>query len=186
MTTALPSDRTALKEILMRFAPAAAALALALAVTASVGSAADRKPDPRAATLIAEGQAALAAGNVQAASDAFEAALALDPGYTPLFIELGKAAQADDLPGKAIAYYREALGRDPASLAAIAGEGAAMAQKGALEKARANLAKVESLCGKSCPEARSLAAAIAAGPSKKVMTAEATATTTTPVTPQKN
>lgn len=186
MTTALLSDRTALKEILMRFAPAAAALALALAVTASVGSAAERKPDPRAATLIAEGQAALAANNPQGASEAFEAALAVDPGYTPVLIELGKAAQASELPGKAIYFYREAIERDPASLAAISGEGAAMAQKGAIEKARANLAKIESLCGQSCPEARSLAAAIAAGPSKKVMTAEATATTTAPDSPQNN
>ena len=56
---------------------------------------------------------------------------------------------------------------DPAIL------GEALAEKGALEKARLSLAKVKSLCGESCPETRKLAAAIAAGPHKAVKTAEA-------------
>ena len=68
----------------MRFAPAAAALSLALAMTASVGWSAERDPDPRAAMLIAEGQTALQGGDVQGAIDAYEAALVVDPGYTPL------------------------------------------------------------------------------------------------------
>lgn len=157
----------------MRFAPAAGALALALAITASSGFAADRKPAARAAVLLSEGRAALAAGNPQAAIDAFEAALAVDPAYTPTLIELGRAAQADDLPGKAIAYYRQALARDQRNFAALAGEGSALAQKGALDKARASLAQLQSLCGKNCPETKALTAAIAAGPSKQVMTAEA-------------
>ena len=157
----------------MRFAPAAAALSLALAVTASVGMAKDRDPSPRAAMLIAEGKAALAEGDTQGAIDAYEAALAVDPGYTPIFIELGNAARADDLQGKAIRYYREALVRDPGNLAAISGEGAALVEKGALEKARLNLAKLESLCGDDCPETQRLATAIAAGPQERVLTAEA-------------
>ncbi|EDL50456.1 hypothetical protein [Erythrobacter sp. SD-21] len=160
----------------MRFAPAAAALSLALAMTASVSLGQTRDPDPRAGVLIAEGKSALAAGDTQAAIDAYEAALAVDPGFTPIFVYLAEAARADDLQGKAIGYYREALDRDPNYLAAIAGEGAAMAEKGALEKARLNLAKVQSLCGDSCPETRQLAAAIAAGPRQPVMTAEAVVT----------
>ena len=157
----------------MRFAPAAAALSLALAMTASVSLGQSRDPDPRAGMLIAEGQSAMAAGDTQGAIDAYEAALTVDPGYTPIFIHLAEAARADELQGKAIRYYREALARDPNNLAAIAGEGAAMAEKGAIEKARLNLAKVQSLCGESCPETRQLAAAIAAGPRQPVMTAEA-------------
>ena len=166
----------------MRFAPAAAALSLALAMTASVGVGQSREPDPRAATLIAQGEAALEAGNTQGAIDSYEAALAVDPGYTPIFLNLAEAAREDDLQGKAIRYYREALMRDPDNLAAIAGEGAAMAEKGALEKARLNLAKVQSLCGESCPETRELASAIAAGPRQPVMTAEANV----PAQPQSN
>ncbi len=166
----------------MRFAPAAAALSLALAMTASVSVGQSRDPDPRAGVLIAEGQSALRAGDTQGAIDSYEAALAVDPGYTPILLHLAEAARADDLQGKAIRYYREALDRDPDNLAAIAGEGAAMAEKGALEKARLNLAKVQSLCGESCPETLALANAIAAGPRKPVMTAEANL----PAQPQQN
>ena len=73
-----------------------------------------------------------------------------------------------------LGYYREALIRDPGNYAAIAGEGAAMVEKGAVERARRNLAQLESLCGGSCPETRALATAIAQGPrSSKVLTAEA-------------
>ena len=134
----------------MRFAPAAAALSLALVMTASASLGADREPAPRAAMLIAEGRAALEAGDTQVAIDSFEAALTVDPAYTPIFLELARAARSDDLQGKAIRYYREALVRDPGNLAAISGEGAALVEKGAVAKARLNLAKLESLCGEAC------------------------------------
>ncbi|MEL6530726.1 MAG: tetratricopeptide repeat protein [Pseudomonadota bacterium] len=148
----------------MRFAPAAAALSLFLATTASVTSAQDREPDARAAALIQQGQASLKAGETQAAIDAFEAALAVDPGYTPIFLELADAARQDGLQGKAIRYYREALNRDPGNFAAISGEGAALVEKGALEKAKRNLARLQSLCGTNCPETLALQTSIAAGP----------------------
>lgn len=158
----------------MRFAPAAAALSLCLAMTASVTSAGrSDTTDPRALALIAQGQAALDAGETQAAIDAFEAALAVDPGHTPIYIDLAEAARQSGLQGKAIRYYREALDRDPRNLAAIAGEGQALVEKGALEKAKGSLAKLESLCGASCPETQTLSATIAAGPPARVQTAEA-------------
>lgn len=148
----------------MRFAPAAAALSLCLAMSASVLNAgAGDKPDPRAAALIAQGQAALKAGETQAAVDAFEAALAVDPGYTPVFIELAEAARQNGLQGKAIRYYREALAREPGNFAAISGEGAALVEKGALEKAKRNLATLQSLCGDKCPETVALQGTIARG-----------------------
>ncbi|GMM94212.1 tetratricopeptide repeat protein [Qipengyuania sp. MTN3-11] len=157
----------------MRFAPAAAALSLALAITASVGQGAEPAPSPRAAMLIAEGEAALDAGDTQKAIDAFEAALTVDPAYTPTLLRLAEAARADGLQGKAIGFYREALTRDPDNFAAISGEGAALVEKGALERARLNLAKLESLCGDGCDETRALATAIATGPAERVLTAEA-------------
>jgi len=148
----------------MRFAPAAAALSLCLAMTASMSLAGDdAAPDPRATALIAQGQALLAAGEPEAATDAFEAALAVDPGYTPIFIKLADAARAQGLQGKAIGYYREALERDPGNFAAISGEGAALVEKGAVEKARRNLAKLQSLCGDDCPETVALQSTIARG-----------------------
>lgn len=149
----------------MRFAPAAAALSLCLAITASVTMAGPRStPDPRAAALLAQGQAALEAGETQAAIDAFEAALAVDPGFTPIFIDLAEAARRQGLQGKAIRYYRDALEREPSNFAAISGEGAALAEKGAVEKAKRNLAKLESLCGAACPETLALQSTIARGP----------------------
>ena len=157
----------------MRFAPAAAALSLALAATSSVGWADQREPAQRAAVLIAEGEAALAQNDVQGAIDAYEAALAVDPGYTPILLHLAEAARADQLQGKAIRYYREALTREPRNLAAIAGEGEALVEKGAVEMAKGSLAKLESLCGESCPETQTLSATIAAGPPARVQTAEA-------------
>lgn len=153
----------------MRFAPAAAALSLCLAMTASITSAGDvGEPDPRAAVLIAQGQAALTAGETQAAIDAFEAALAVDPAYTPVFIDLAEAARQQGLQGKAIRYYREALERDPGNFAAISGEGAALVEKGALEKAKRNLATLQSLCGDNCPETMALQSSIARGPSPRL------------------
>ena len=158
----------------MRFAPAAAALSLFLAVTASISHAEDR-PDPRAAALIAEGQAALSAGETQAAIDAFEEALAVDPGYTRIFLELAEVARAEGLQGKAIRYYREALARDPGNLAAISGEGEALFEKGAVEKARGNLAKLESMCGSNCPETVELRMTISSGGQARMAASEADA-----------
>lgn len=148
----------------MRFAPVAAVLSLFLVTTASVTSAEEKVAEPRAAMLIMEGRSALEAGNTQAAVDAFEAALAVDPAYTPIFLELAEAARQDGLQGKAIQYYREALARDPGNFAAISGEGEALVEKGAIEKAQLNLSRLQSLCGDNCPETLALKQTIAAGP----------------------
>lgn len=159
----------------MRYAPAALALSLVVAVTASAGMGAEAQPDPRAAALVAEGKSQLAAGQPAAAVDSFEAALAIDPGYTAVYLELGEAARAQGLQGKAIRYYREALERDSKNLAALSGEGEAMLEKGAVEKAKRNLAELQSLCGNSCGEAEQLAAAIQNHPRQAVLTADAVA-----------
>ena len=159
----------------MRFTPAAVALSMLVAVTSSAGLAAGEEPDPRAVALVNEGRALLDGGNSQGAIDLFEAALVVDPSYSSVYIELGNAARAEGLQGKAIHYYREALERDPQNIAAISGEGEALAEKGALENARENLAQLESLCGADCMEVMDLAAAIERGPLPRVMTAEAIA-----------
>lgn len=158
----------------MRYTPPALALSLVLAVTGSMGSAkVTDVADPRAQVLLADGRAQLAAGQIDGATDAFEAALAVDPGYIGTYLALAEAARRAGLQGKAIHYYREALERDPNNLPAISGEGAALAEKGAVEKARSNLARLEGLCGKACPETAALAGAIARGPAPRVVSAEA-------------
>ncbi|GAA5050988.1 hypothetical protein GCM10023208_10400 [Erythrobacter westpacificensis] len=165
------SHASKLKEYAMRFAPVAAALSLAFATTASIGQASDYEADPRAVALVAEGNAALEMGETQAAIDAFEAALAIDPGYTDVYLDLASAARIEGLQGKAIHFYREAQERDPENLAAITGEGEALVEKGALSAARENLTRLQDLCGETCTETVQLAAAIDRGP--PVMTAEA-------------
>jgi cytochrome c-type biogenesis protein CcmH/NrfG len=166
-----------LREFLMRFAPAGIALSLAFGLTASMSySAAPQTLDPRAATLVDEGHAALAAGNVEGAVDAYEAALAVQPGSTAITLDLAEATRRQGLQGKALHYYREALERDPKNVEAISGEGAALVEKGAVEKARRNLARLQNLCGSSCSEADSLAALIAHGPQQRVITAQAAPT----------
>ena len=162
----------------MRYTPAAAALALLAAVTSSVAFTAPREVlDPRAAALVAQGRAALDSGKVDAAIDAYEAALAVQPGAVTVLVDLAGANRRNGMQGKALHYYREALQVDPRNLVALAGEGEALAEKGAIEKARRNLAQVKTLCGGDCDAARTLAAAIARGPAQRVVTAEA-------VTPQ--
>ena len=158
----------------MRYTPVAIALSLAAAVTSSVLSSAPSEAlDPRAAALVAQGQQELAGGRPQEAISAFEAALTVQPGNVQVLVELANATRRTGLQGKAIHYYREALAADPRNLSAIAGEGAALAEKGASEKAGRNLAQLKSLCGGDCAETRQLAAAIARGPTVRVVSASA-------------
>lgn len=162
----------------MRFSPIALALSLALATVSSAVQ--SQRPDdqinPRSLALLQQGEAARKAGNLVAANDALETALAVDPRNRAAFVALGKVAQAQSLPGKAIRMYREALTLEPNDLAALGGQGEAMVQKGAVERAKVNLARIKSLCKVECAQATQLAAVIAKGPPPAVVTAQATAT----------
>ena len=157
----------------MRYTPAALALAALFAVTSSVGHGKLPAPlDPRAAALVQQGREALAAGNVDGAFDAYEAALAVQPGHVAIYLNLAEASRKQGMQGKALRYYRQALKIDPANEYAIAGEGIALVEKGAVEKARRNLARLNQLCGGTCAPARDLAASIEKGPAPKVVTAQ--------------
>ncbi len=160
----------------MRYTPAALALALLVAVASSTGHTAPPPAplDPRAASLVAQGRAALAAGEADAALDSFEAALAIQPGHVAIVLNLAESARKQGMPGKALHYYRKALIVDPNNQYALAGEGEALVEKGAVEKAKASLARLQQLCGNStCGPALQLSAAIARGPTVKVVSAEA-------------
>lgn len=162
------------KELLMRYTSVAVALSLVVAVSSSVlHSTPSEALDPRAAALLTQGRGELAAGRNEAAVDAFEAALTVQPGNVQILVELAAATRRFGLQGKAIHYYRQALDTDPRNLAAIAGEGGALAEKGATEKANRNLARLKTLCGDDCAETRQLAAVIARGPAPKVVSAAA-------------
>ena len=122
---------------------------------------------------LARVKAQLDAGKTSDAVDSFEAALAVDPGYTDIYLDLAEAARKDGMQGKAIHYYRVALTVQPDNLAAISGEGEALLEKGAVEKAKRNLAKLETMCGGNCREAKELASAIDNAPRAALVTAEA-------------
>ena len=142
----------------------AAGLALVSISTSLQGQRAAPPVDPRSMQLLAEGKAARAAGNLDAAVDAFETAVVVDPRNRAAFVALADAAEARGLPGKAIRLYREALLLEPNDVAALAGQGEALVAKGAVRRAQENLARIRTLCKAACAPATQLAAAIAKGP----------------------
>lgn len=163
-----------LLEKIMRFTPASVALALALATVSSAGN--GQKPDaqinPLSAAWLEKGQAAQKAGNLQGAIDAYETSLAVDPRNRSSFIALGEVARVQGLTGKSIRFYREALLLDPTDVHALAGQGEAMVDKGAIEKAKENLAKMKSICRSACGEVAMLSAAIEKGSQTAQLTAK--------------
>ena len=138
------------------------------------------KPDseiaPRSIALQRQGEAALAAGNVPGAIDALETAVVADPRNRAAYVGLGRAAQAQGLPGKAIRLYKVALTLEPNDVAALSAEGDALVQRGAVERAKQNLARIQTLCKTACAPATTLAAAIAKGPPPAIQTAQASGT----------
>ena len=150
----------------------AAALTLLTVATSLHGQRPDSQIDPRSLTLLASAKAAQAAGNLDAAADTLETALAVDPRNRGAFVALGEVAEARGLPGKAIRFYREALLLEPNDVAALKGQGQAYIAKGAIERARQNLAKIRKICVKSCAEATLLAASIAKGPPVTVVASQ--------------
>lgn len=149
----------------MRFVPVAlaAVLGLAAASTAVHGQKPDAQVDARSLALLDQAKVARTSGNLDQATDLLETALAVDPKNRRAFHELAEIAKAQGLPGKAIRFYREALTLEPNDQAALRGQGEAMVQKGAVERAKENLARLKTLCG-NCADATQLAAAIAKGP----------------------
>ena len=166
----------------MRFVPIALAIALGAAASSSVvqGQKPDAQVNPRSVAILDQARAAHRAGNLDQANDLLESALAVDPKNRAAFVELAEVAKAQDLPGKAIRFYREALELEPNDVVALAGQGDALVQKGAVTKARENLAKVKRLCTNACPEEARLAAVIEKGPPPAVLSAQASTKVPTP------
>ena len=169
---------TSLMELFMRYSPVALALSLTLLAvsSASLGQKPDDQINPRSLALLQLGEQQRHAGNLGAAADTLETAVALDPRNRAAFVSLAHVAQGQGLPGKAIRYYREALMLEPTDVIALGGQGEAMVEKGAVERAKANLVRIQALCKGPCPPATMLAAAIAKGPPPQVVTAQATTT----------
>ncbi len=159
----------------MRFSPPAVALAVGLALVSSVGHSkrGDDVIKPLSVSMTADGKAALAAQNYDAAVDVLEAALAVDPRNRDAIVTLALVAQKQGLTGKAIRYYREALLIEPNDVAVLAGQGQVLVERGALAKAKLNLTRITQLCPTVCAEQTALAAAIAKGAAAPAMAVQA-------------
>ena len=152
-------------ETIMRFSPAAIASAVILVTVSSASMGAPPQPAaPISATsraMQSQADALQRAGDLDAATGFYETALAADPRNADAYIGLAMIARAQDLPGKAVGYYREALALAPDNRDVIAAQGEALIARGAVEKARQNLARLNELCGRArCPQAARLTQAI--------------------------
>jgi Tfp pilus assembly protein PilF len=172
-------------EYLMRLTPIVLTLAIAAATMASAGQSQrpDDQIDPRSTALLQQAEAQSAAGRLEEANDLLETALAVDPRNRAAYIALGHVAQAQRLPGKAVRYYADALRMEPNDVNALAGQGEAYVQRGAVERARRNLERVQSLCRQPCPQAQQLSAVIQRGPPADVLAAERPEQGAPPATP---
>lgn len=146
----------------MRFTPPTFALACLALVVSSVGISKrpDNEIDPVSLEWAAKGDAARAAGNLDAANDAYESALAADPRHRAVFVALGDIARGQGLPGKAVRFYNAALSLEPTDMAALGGTVRALAERGAIANAKENLSRMQTLCRGSCPQIADLSALI--------------------------
>jgi Tfp pilus assembly protein PilF len=115
---------------------------------------------PVSVRMAAQGEAALARGDANAAIDAYEAALASDPKNVAAFTGIAQGYEKLGLPGKAVKYYREALALNPSDIAALEGQGKALIQRGATARAQVNLARIKALCKTECTAATRLQTAL--------------------------
>lgn len=158
----------------MRLTPIALSLALVAATMASTsfGQRPDDQIDPQSEALVQQARQLSAAGQLSEATDLLETALAVDPRNRNAYIALARIAQAQRLPGKAIRTYAQALQLEPNDVNALGGQGEAYVQRGAVDRARANLERVRSLCSQPCPQAQQLASVIERGPPAEVLAAQ--------------
>jgi tetratricopeptide (TPR) repeat protein len=138
-----------------------ASIALAAPVA---GQRADDQINATSVQLLRQGEGLLKSGRYNEAADTLETALAVDPRNRAAFVALARVAQKQRLFGKAIRLTNKALALEPTDRTAIAVQGEAMVELGALPRARENLAKLQRLCGTGCPEVAVLASAINRGP----------------------
>ena len=150
----------------MRLSPLLLVLGLAASSMAMPGV--SQRPDdqiaPRSVALLKQGETAAAAGKFIEADDNFEAALAVDPRNRAAFVAMARVASKQKLYGQAIRFTNKALALEPTDRAALAVQGQAMVELGAAARAKEVLAKLQTVCAGACPEAMTLSAAIARGP----------------------
>jgi Tfp pilus assembly protein PilF len=129
---------------------------------------ASQKPDdqilPRSMELLRQGETLLATGRFEQADDVLETSLAVDPRNRTAFVVMARVAQKQKLFGKAIRFTNKALALEPGDRDALAVQGEAMVELGAVPRAKDNLAKLQKLCPSGCQQLAMLSAAISRGP----------------------
>jgi Tfp pilus assembly protein PilF len=128
-----------------------------------------QKPDdqilPKSVGLQHQARGLMAAGKLEQAEDVLETALAVDPRNRGAFVDIARVAEKQHLYGKAIRMTNKALQLEPNDPDAIAIQGEAMVEMGAVARAQANLQKLQTICAKAaCPQVAQLSAAITRGP----------------------
>jgi Tfp pilus assembly protein PilF len=153
-------------ESLMRSLPRLVLIGIAAVALAApvAGQRPDDQIQPKSMELQRQGKALLSAGKLDQAEDVLETALAVDPRNRWAFVDLARVAEKQHLFGKAIRMTSKALMLEPNDLDAIAVQGEAMVELGAVPRAQANLQKLQALCPKSCPQVAQLSTAISRGP----------------------
>ena len=137
-----------------------------LALTAPAASQrADDQILPKSVELQRQARDSVAAGKLQQAEDLLETSLAVDPRNRGAYIDIARVAEKQHLFGKAIRMTNKALLLEPNDPDAIAVQGEAMVEMGAVARAQANLQKLQAICGaKGCPQVAQLSGAISRGP----------------------
>lgn len=165
----------------MRLSPFVLCLGLAASTlpVAVIGQRPDDQIAPQSMEFLKKGEALLSQGKLVEADDALETALVVDPKNRAAFTVMAKVAIKEKLYGQAIKLTNKALLLEPTDRDALAVQGEAMVELGALPRAKDNLAKLQKLCGNAgCPQVATLSTAIAKGP--------ALAAAKTPEVPKKN
>lgn len=137
-----------------------------LVVAAPVASQrADDQILPRSLELQKQARALVGAGKLESAQDLLETSLAVDPRNRSAYVDIARVAEKQHLFGKAILMTSKALALEPNDLDAMAVQGEAMVELGAIARAQANLQKLQTICGaKGCPQVAQLSGAISRGP----------------------
>jgi tetratricopeptide (TPR) repeat protein len=160
---------------MMRLTPLVLCLGLAASTlpVAVVGQRPDDQIAPQSISLMKQGETLLSQGKLIEADDALETALAVDPKNRAAFNVMARVAIKQQLYGQAIRLTNRALSLEPTDRDALAVQGEAMVELGALPRAKENLAKLQKLCGTpGCPQIAVLSTAIARGPALAAATTE--------------
>lgn len=130
------------------------------------GQRSDDQINPKSVQLMHQAKTLIASGKLEQAEDLLETALAVDPRNRWAFVDMARVAEKQQLFGKAIRMTNKALLLEPNDPDAIAVQGEAMVQLGAVARAQANLQKLQQICApKGCPQIAQLSTAITRGPS---------------------